>query len=372
MEYIGIASAAFGLEGLVAKELKHLGIDAKGEEGGARFKAELSDFFRVNLHLRMADRVYLILSESTAMTFNMIFEQVENIPWETFMNYNANIVVKAKCVRSQIMSPRDCQSIAKKAIIKRLQKVYKVQQLPENGVPFVVDVSIHNNTLRVSLDTSGDALNKRGYRIWNASAPIRETLAAAILEISPWKLKMPLYDPCCGSATILIEGAFRALKRASGLTRSFAIEKWGILNEEEMRTIRKTAQEDFDKKREIHIAGSDIDEEVLELAKRHIQQAGLNGLIKLNHQDVRKLCLEEEGGCFVVNPPYGERLQDKKEAQKLYRDLGRLLLRHPTWSMAVISSDSQFEKFFGKRADKKRRVYNGRLECNVYMYYAEQ
>lgn len=371
MEYTGIASAAFGLEGLVAKELKYLGIEAKGEEGGARFKATLADFLKANIHLRVADRVYLVLSEAEATSFDAIFEQVQNIPWEKFMKHTANIVVNAKCVRSQIMSPRDCQSIAKKAIVKRLQTAYKVQILPENGIPFVVDISIHNNIMRLSLDTSGDALNKRGYRTWNATAPIRETLASAILEISPWKLRMPLYDPCCGSATLLIEAAFRALKRASGLSRTFAMEQWGLLSETEIELQRKLTNEAYDKNREIDIAGSDIDFEVLSLAKKHIQQAGLSGRIQVSQCNVRDLQLEKEGGCFVVNPPYGERLQEKREVQRLYVELGKLLQRHPTWSMAIISSDPQFEKFFTRKANKKRRVYNGRLECNIYLYYAE-
>lgn len=371
MKYHCIATAAFGLEGIVAKELKHLGLDAKGEPGGARFDANFAEILTANLHMRCADRVLLVLSEQEALSFDAIFEQVYALPWESFMQKDAYIIVNAKCVRSQIMSQRDCQSVGKKAIIKRLQNKHNTIHLPENGAKYVVDIAIHNNTMRISLDTSGEALNKRGYRTWNAEAPIRETLAAAILSMSPWKLRQPLYDPCCGSGTFLIEAAYMALRKPSGLTRSFDMEVWNVLNESEINAIRCAASDAYDTERSLNIAGSDVNAEVLDLAKKHIKQAGLSGKINIQQMDLRDVRRTETEGCFVVNPPYGERLSEKKEAQKLYAALGQLLQRHPGWSMAVISSDHNFERFFGRKSDKKRRVYNARIECNVYLYEAK-
>ncbi|MDY5730721.1 MAG: class I SAM-dependent RNA methyltransferase [Eubacteriales bacterium] len=368
MKYQCIASAAFGLEGIVAKELERLGIGAKGENGGARFEAGLNEIFKANVYLRCADRIFIILAEQEVMSFDEIFDTVANIQWHTLLPQDAQILVTAKCVRSQIMSTRDCQSIAKKAIVKQMQAAYNTQVLPETGVSFHVDIAIHSNMMRVSLDTTGDALNKRGYRTWNAEAPIRETLAAAILNIAPWRMRMPLHDPCCGSATFLIEAAFMATRRASGLERSFAMEHWPVVDAVQLENIRNEAKELFDLDREIQISGSDIDNEVLQLAKKHLQQAKLQGKVKVWNSDLSNLQLDEKFGCFIVNPPYGERLSEQKQCRKLYVELGKLLQRHPTWSMAVITSDTNFEYYFGKKANKKRRLYNARLECNVYMY----
>ncbi len=371
MKYKCIATAAFGLDGIVSKELEYLGFQSKAESGGARFEADLSEILIANIYLRCADRVYIILREQNATSFDMIFEQMKAISWEAFMKKDANIVVNAKCVRSQIMSPRDCQSIGKKAIVKRLQEEYNVSNLPENGALYNVDINIHNNLMRVTLDSSGEALHKRGYRTWNAAAPIRETLAAAILKIAPWKLRQPLYDPCCGSGTFLVEAAFQALKRPSGMTRTFDIEKWGILSKDEIIRIKEAARSNYHPERELSISGSDIDTDVLALAKKHIDQAGLSGKVSVENCNLKDLNLGLPDGCFVVNPPYGDRLSERREAQKLYTELGLLLKRHKGWSMAVISSDPLFEKYFGRKADKKRRVYNARLECNIYIYEAK-
>lgn len=368
MKYDCLALAAFGLEGIVARELKRLGFDAKGEVGGARFQADFEEALKANIKLKSSDRILLILKEQKAYTFDEIFEIVHGIEWNNIIPKDAKINIKAKCVKSKIMSPRDCQSISKKAIIKVLQQSYKTNTINENGIEFNIDISVTNDILRVALNTSGEALNKRGYRTWNVEAPIRETLAAAMLEMSPWKKMQLLYDPCCGSGTFLIEAAYMALNRAPGLSRKFDIEKWGVIDADRITLIREETKNEYKPDRDIFIAGSDINAEAVKTAQKHIHQAGLDNKISVSNCDLCNLNLEQKEGCFIVNPPYGERLSVKKQAIKLYTELGKLLSRHKGWSMTVISNDIEFEKYFGRKADRKRRVYNARLECNVYIY----
>ena len=372
MKFNCFALAAFGLEGIVARELKRMGFDAKGEIGGARFQANYEEILSANIRLRCADRVLLILKEQKALSFDEIFDIVSTIDWKNIIPKNAKINIKAKCVRSQIMSPRDCQSITKKAIIKNLQKAYNSNNILENGIDFNIDLALVNDIFRISLNTSGEALNKRGYRTFNVEAPIRETLAAAMLEISPWKKIQHLYDPCCGSGTFLIEAAYMALNKAPGLDRQFDIEKWGVISKDKIKEIRQELLNEYKPEREIYISGSDINSEVIKVAKKHIIQAGLENRINISNIDLKNLNLESNTGCFIVNPPYGERLSEKNEVIKLYNELGRLFLRHKGWSMTVISNDINFEKHFGRKADRKRKVFNGRFECNIYIYYSIQ
>jgi len=242
MEHTFIASAAFGLEGVAASELRHMGLHAKAEPGGARLTGSFADAFRANLWLRTADRVLLMLHEGEAKTFEELFQAVYQLPWETYMRSDAAIPVSGKCVRSQLMSVRDCQSISKKAIVRRLMEKHRVSVLPETGVSCPVEISIRSDQLRVTLDMSGDALNRRGYRTWNGEAPLRETLAAAMVSLSPWKPDMPLYDPCCGTGTLLIEAAFQAANRASGLKRTFACERYPFMPKDEITALRSEAE----------------------------------------------------------------------------------------------------------------------------------
>ncbi len=368
MEHTFIASAAFGLEGVAASELRHMHLSAKAEPGGARFSGEPADALRANLWLRTADRVLLVLYEGEAKTFEDLFQAVGGIPWEAYMQPDSAILVEGKCVRSQLMSVRDCQSVAKKAIVNRLMEKHRVSALPETGVPFTVEAAIRGDRLRVTLDMSGDALNRRGYRTWNGEAPLRETLAAAMVTLSPWKPNMPLYDPCCGTGTLLIEAAFQATNRASGLMRSFACEKYPFMPGEAMQSIRREAEAAYAPETAFDIGGSDIDPEAIGLCERHIAQAGLAYRIPVDVQDLRTLNLPQQNGVFLCNPPYGERLSDTESCHALYRELGFLLKRHPTWAMGALCADPAFERYFGRRATQKRRLYNGRLECELYLY----
>ena len=363
------ATAAFGLEGLVASELKRLGMaEVTTQLGGASFRGTMSDAFLCNLRLRSADRVLLVLGERTCRTFEELFQLVKSIPWEELLPHDARINVSGKCARSQLMSVRDCQSITKKAIIERLRLRTRRDVFPETGAAYPIDVSIHADSARITLDTSGDALNRRGYRTWNGEAPLRETLAAALVELSPWRPGMPLHDPCCGTGTLLIEAAFRQAHRAPGLTRNFACEQFSFFSREEADAIRRQMRLDVQFDRISGISGSDIDADALELASRHVKQAGLAGRIDLHREDLATLQLSGENGVFLCNPPYGERLSDQKTCHRLYRELRQLKERHPGWSLCAITSDPAFERAYGKRADKKRRLYNGRLECEFMIY----
>jgi len=368
MTHTFLATAAFGLEGVAANELKRMSIPARAENGGARFEGTLLDAYRANLCLRTADRVLMVLAEEKTVTFEELFQLISRIPWEKYLTKDASIHVSGKCVRSRLMSVRDCQSISKKAIVQRLMQKLRVNRLPETGCEYPIDVAVVNDTVRVTLDMSGDALNRRGYRTWNGEAPLRETLAAALVDLSPWRRHMPLYDPCCGTGTLLIEAAIKASERPAGLTRHFACEQYPFMPRADMAALRREAETAWQPDRPFSIGGSDIDPQALELCRRHIRQAGFEGRIRTAQQDLRTVSLEGEPGVFLINPPYGERLSDRDGARALYREMGLLLKRHPGWKLAAITADPAFERSFGRRADKKRRLYNGRLECEFYIY----
>ena len=371
-----IANTAFGLEGQTNKDLKRLDIGKTEPQstGGVLFEAEPGQAFAANLWLRCADRVMLMAGRFEARTFDSLFEQVKALPWEDYLPRDAAFPIRAHCARSTLMSPSDCQSIVKKAIVERLKKAYRVEWFEETGAVYAVDVSIHSDMVTVCLDASGPALNRRGYRTWNGEAPLRETLAAALVLASPWRPAMPLYDPCCGTGTLLIEAAFIALNRAPGLTRAFDCEKWGFMPRDEMRRLREEAQAKYEdaKARPLRIGGSDIDPEALDLARRHIQQAGLAGRITLEKRDLRDVTRSEEAGVFLCNPPYGERLGDRKAAAAIEKQLYLMKQRSPGWSLCAISADMAFERNAGRRADKKRRYYNGRLECEFLTWLGKE
>ena len=242
-----IATAAFGLEGVVAAELKRLGMkDVKGEIGGARFNGSVQDAYLCNLRLRCADRVLIVLKEKECRSFEELFQFVKSFEWEEILPVDAKINVSGKCARSQLMSVRDCQAITKKAIIERMKTSYKRSIFPETGVAYPIEIALHGDVARLTLDTSGDALNRRGYRTWNGEAPLRETLAATLVELSTWRPGMRLHDPCCGTGTLLIEAAFRLSHRAPGLTRHFAMEQFAFFPTEDCAFIKKQCQEDFE------------------------------------------------------------------------------------------------------------------------------
>lgn len=367
-----IASAAFGMEGMTGRDLKRLG--AKNvrvmDIGGAMFEGDFEDAFRANLWLRTCDRVMLVMDQFKATSFEELFQGVKAIAWEEMLPEDARFPIRAKCVKSTLMSPSDVQKIAKRAMVERLKGAYGRDWFDETGVLFQVDVSIRDDLVTVALDSSGDALSRRGYRTWNGEAPIRETLAAALILNSGWHPWQPLYDPCCGTGTLLVEAAFIALGRAPGLTRAFAMENWPCAPHEAMAEIRAEAKRKYEEgyRREIRIAGSDIDPEAIELARRHVRQAGLSGRIQLEAKDLRDVTLSGEAGVFVCNPPYGERLDNARAAHAVARQLGKLQERNPEWTLCAFSADMGFEREYGRRATRRRRYYNGRIECEYHIF----
>ncbi len=363
-----IATAAFGLEGLVKQELQKLGFEAKAEPGGARFQGELADAFKANLWLACADRVMWVLAEKEALTFEALFELVRDIPWEQILPRDAAFPVSGNCARSRLMSVSDCQSIAKKAIVERLKQRHKTQWFPETGPLFPVSVTLHRDVARIAIDTSGDALSRRGFRTYVGEAPIRETLAAAMLRLSGWQADRPLHDPCCGSGTLLLEAAFLAAGRASGLSRGFIMEKWPDSKAQDNHRIREEARAAFSLKQLPPVSGSDISPEALALCGKHLRQAGLADKVRVYRADLRQLSLEAQKPFFIANPPYGERLGDKKASDRLAADFGGLMTRHPQASLAVITANHSFERMMKRRALSRRRLYNGRLECEFLVF----
>ena len=365
--YTWIATAAFGLEGVVAKELGRMELPAKAENGGAVFEGTLEDAFRANLWLRTADRILMQIAVFEARSFDALFEQTKALPWERWIRLHSRFPVTGNCARSQLMSVRDCQAIIKKAIVERMRERTHIAWLPEDQEVVQISFQIHQNRVRLTLDASGEALNRRGYRTWNGAAPMRETLAAALVTLSPFRPSLPLVDPMCGTGTLLIEAAMISSRKAPGLSRAFAMEQWKDMPSS-FQDIRAQARAQFDPSRIAEIAGSDIDPEAIELAKRHVRAAGLEGFIHLEVKDAAQCDPAQTQGVFLTNPPYGERLGDQKSCEPLYRTLGTLSRRHPAWSFSLITSHPRFEHLFGRRATKKRRFYNGRLECEFMIF----
>lgn len=366
------ATAPFGLEGIVADELRALGMrGVKAELGGARFIGTCEDIFRANLWLRCADRVLLTVGQFEARTFDALFEGVKALPWETYIDARAAFPVSGNCARSQLMSVRDCQAITKKAIAERLLSRHKAKALPESGEAYEISVTLHQDTATLSINTSGAGLSRRGYRTWNGEAPLRETLAASLVTLSPWRPGRPLHDPMCGTGTLLIEAAFIAANRAPGLSRGFSCEAFRWMPKEAMARLREEAKEAVRLDSIRDITGADVDEGALELARRHIKQAGLSGRIALRCADVRDAAPPEKGSVLLSNPPYGERLSDRKGCEGIARALRRGQDASGC-TVCAITSFGGFERAYGRRADKKRRLYNGRLECELMTFLPQR
>lgn len=373
-----IACAAFGMEGMTGRDLKRMGMkDVRVlDVGGATFEGSYADAFRANLWLRTCDRIMRVMAQFEARTFDELFQGIRAVEWEKMLPEDARFPIRAKCVRSQLMSPSDVQKIGKRAMVERMKSAYGRDWFDETGALFQIDVSIRNDVVTVCVDASGEALSRRGYRTWNGEAPLRETLAAALVLQSGWHPWQPLYDPCCGTGTILIEAAFIALNRAPGLTRRFAMESWPVVarNYEEIESIRREARLKFEEglKRPLNVAGSDINPEAIELARRHVRQAGLEGRIQLEVRDLRDVTLSGEPGVFIANPPYGERLDNARAAHAVAKQLGRLQERNPGWTLCAFSADMGFERAYGRRATRRRRYYNGRIECEYRIFEASE
>lgn len=368
-----VATCAAGLEALVGKELRAMGIECQVENGRARFSGTLSDIAKANLWLRTADRVKIVVAEFEARTFDSLFEQVKAIPWEDYLPMDAEFPVAGKSVKSTLFSVSDCQAIAKKAIVNRLSDYYhRYGRLPESGAKFPIEVSILKDHVMLTLDTTGDSLFKRGYRIDKGGAPLKETLAAALVMLTNWRYDRPFVDPTCGSGTICIEAAMIGLNIAPGFNRSFICEEWDWVSPEIFSQARAEADAAACYDRKLNIMGTDIDARMIEIAKQNAEEAGLAGDIQFKQMRLQDFTTKEEYGVIVSNPPYGERLNDKEEVERLYAEMGEVFRPLKTWSKYFLTSDLQFEQFYGEKATKKRKLYNGALRCDYFQYWGQR
>lgn len=365
-----IATSAFGLEAVVANELKKLGYsDLQVENGRVFFSAGLEAIPRCNLWLRSADRLLVKFGDFQARTFDELFEKTKKLDWSDWLPANAEFPVEGKSIGSQLFSVSDCQAIVKKAVVESLKRKYPLKWFPEDGPRYRIEVSLLKNQATLTIDTSGAGLHKRGYRQLSGEAPLKETLAAALIYLSRWRPDRALIDPCCGSGTIPIEAALIGRNIAPGINREFAAQKWPQLPQPMWQQARQEARDAIIPNQPLGITGYDIDGAALEMARFHARQAGLNQVISFHRQPLSELRSQYKYGYLIANPPYGERLSEKEQVEKLYRGLGLVAKNLDTWSFYVLTSHPQFEKHFGRRADKKRKLYNGRIQCNYYQFF---
>lgn len=362
----------FGLEGIVADELRFGGklTDVRTENGRVLFTGDEDTLIWANMNLRCAERVLIRLAAFRADTFDQLFEGVKAIPWEDFLPVDAAFPVKGHALDSKLHSVPDCQKIIKKAIVTRLGGHYGVSWFEEKGVRCQVQFSIMHDMAEIYLDTSGTGLHKRGYRANANAAPLRETLAAAMVKLARWRGRDALIDPFCGSGTIAIEAAMIALNRAPGLMRTYDAEKWSWVGDARWKAAREQAIAAVRTDLTLDMCGSDIDPACVVLAQENAKKAGVGHFIRFEQADAAKRIYPQSGVLFA-NPPYGERLMDRESAQAIYRAVGRAVGKSEL-RQYYLTSDPEFERFYGYQADKRRKLYNGMIKCDLYMYFRPQ
>lgn len=365
-----IASATFGLESLVADELRKLGYeDTKVENGKISFSGDELAICRTNLWLRTAARVRVKVGEFTAETFDELFEKTKALPWSRFISKNAEFPVEGRSVQSTLFSVSDCQAIVKKAVVESLKQEYRLEWFPEDGPLMKIEVALLKDVATLTIDTTGPGLHQRGYRALATGAPLQETLAAALVTLARYYPDIPFMDPFCGSGTIPIEAALMAHNIAPGLRRSFASEKWPWISPELWQRVREEAQDLIKPEKPDYLIGTDIDERALKIARHNAELAGVADSIHFQRLEVKDVTTSKKYGKLVTNPPYGERLGEKSEVHQLYRELAEVKKRLDTWSFYILTSYPHLEKVFGGRATKRRKLYNGNLETQYYQYY---
>ncbi len=368
MTYTVMATAPLGLEAVVAREVRQLGYESTVLNGKVIYQTDGLGIARSNLWLRSADRVLIIVGEFEAQTFEELFEQTKALPWPDLLPQNARFPVEGRSVKSQLSSVPACQSIVKKAIVTKMQERYAQEWLEESGDLYAIEVSLLNDVVTLTLDTSGSGLHKRGYRTEMGPAPIKETLAAALVLLSRWQAHRPFADPLCGSGTIAIEAAMIARNMAPGMHRNFSSESFAFLPKDSFRLAREEAREALLPAGTQPIFASDIDSSAVAMARQHAAKADVFDSITFSVGSVATFDIMSDYGCIVTNPPYGERLGDDKAVRQLYKEMGQAARRLPTWSFFIITAHPAFERLFGKQADKNRKLYNGRIECHFYQY----
>jgi putative N6-adenine-specific DNA methylase len=365
-----IATATFGLESVVAEEVRNLGYsDVMVDNGKVTFAADISAIPRANLWLRTADRVRLKIGEFTATTFDELFEKTKALPWADWIPEDGAFPVEGKSVKSTLFSVSDCQAIVKKAVVESLKKTYRREWFEEKGPLYKIEVALLKDVATLTIDTSGPGLHKRGYRGLIGTAPLKETMAAALILLSRWKPDRVLVDPFCGSGTIPIEAALIGQNIAPGMNREFVSESWPVIPKAAWREARAETHDLADYDRKLEIIGTDIDDEVLKVARRNAAEAGVEEQIHFQRMNVSDLRSKKKYGYIICNPPYGERLGERREVERLHREMGRVFSLLDTWSFYVITSDENFEKHFGRTASKKRKLYNGNIKVDYYQFF---
>ena len=367
------ATTTFGLEAVVKREIEHLGFeDISVSDGYVEFTSDFKGIARSNLWLRSADKVLIIVGRFQAVTFEELFDQTFELPWDELIPKNANFIITGKSFKSTLSSVPACQSIVEKAVIKKLQTKYDIRRFPKIGAEYTIQAALLKNTVTITLNTSGPSLHKRGYRHGQVVAPLKETMAAALIQLSYWKKDRILLDPCCGSGTIPIEAALIGRNIAPGLSRKFAAEEWEFIPKEVWQQERKAAYSAIDYDIDLQIYGSDINAHAVEIAKINAENAGVDDCITFKQIPFNKLHLPGDYGVCVTNPPYAERMGNLADVERLYTDMGKLFRKNKTWSAYFITSHEGFEKLYGKRADKKRKLFNGNVKTDYYQYFGER
>lgn len=366
-----IAPCHFGLESVLKKEIYELGYEIISvEDGKVTFEGDAEAICRANINLRTAERVLLKVGQFNAVTFTELFDQTKELPWEEFIPADGKFwVTKANSVNSKLFSSSDIQSIVKKAIVERLKLKYRINWFKEDGESYPIRVTILKDVVTIALDTTGNSLHKRGYRPEVGKAPISECLAAALIKLTPWNKDRILIDPFCGSGTFPIEAAMIAANIAPGLNRDFTAESWsGIIPKKEWYDAVTEANDMVNTNIETDIQGYDLDGDVIKIARRNAENAGVANLIHFQQRDVAKLSHPKKYGFIITNPPYGERLEEKEALPAIYSALGRQFAQLDSWSAYVITSYQDIEKYFGRKADKNRKIYNGMLKTYFYSF----
>ncbi|WP_409368937.1 class I SAM-dependent RNA methyltransferase [Lysinibacillus sp. 38-6] len=368
-----VATAAMGLESIVAQEVKALGYDTTVDNGKVYFEGDETAIARANLWLRVADRVKIVVGQFPAKTFEQLFESVKALPWEKYLPVDASFPVSGKSVKSKLFSVPDCQAITKKAIVERLKQHYKrLGFLDESGATYKIEVSILKDVATLTIDTSGAGLHKRGYRQAQGEAPLKETLAAALVQISKWNPNRPFVDPFCGSGTIALEAAMYGQNIAPGYNREFISESWPWMKANIWDAVRDEADSIANYDQPLEIIGSDIDHRMVSIAQENALEAGFGDIITFKQMQARDFTTLLTDGVMIGNPPYGERIGDVEVVEQVIRDLGQVMKNYPTWSVYMLSSMKNFEELYGRQATKKRKLFNGFIETNYYQYWGQK
>ncbi|MBD8025183.1 class I SAM-dependent RNA methyltransferase [Ureibacillus sp. Re31] len=368
-----VATAAMGLESIVAQEVQDLGYETRVDNGKVYFEGDETAIARCNLWLRVADRVKIVVAEFPAHTFDQLFENTKAIEWEKFLPVDAAFPVSGKSVKSKLFSVPDCQSIVKKAIVERMKFHYKrLGFLDESGATFKIEISILKDVATLTIDTSGAGLHKRGYRQTQGEAPLKETLAAALVKISRWSPSRPFVDLFCGSGTIPLEAAMIGQNIAPGYNREFISEQWNWMKEKIWEDARNEADDLAKYDQPLEIIGSDIDHRMVTIAQSNALEAGFGDLIVFKQMQATDFTTKSMDGVIISNPPYGERIGEKEEIENVIRTIGQLMNNYPTWSVYMLSSMENFEELYGKKATKKRKLFNGFIRTDLYQYWGQK